>query len=320
MPRANQTGKYTVFLSLLAAAVLVSPPLAGEELPVKASVSVVPPTGPYVHPFSYCIQLEGENLPELKAPDLEHLPPECDVLETKAEFKPLEGQKRGVWVFTYTLDPLRPGTYVIPPQKIALTADQSIDLPSVAYEARDLTESERQALAELKDILPLELAPSRAYLLWAALGLFGLLLVAGAAVLYLRRKTNVSAMPEVILSPWERAQQRLKALAEKGYVETGDHEAYYVELSAIVRQYLEERFGIRAPELTTQEFIHEASSNALLKEEHRAFLIEFLKHSDYVKFARYAPTPEQMQRVFGLVERFINETIPRENLSAEQAA
>ena len=50
----------------------------------------------------------------------------------------------------------------------------------------------------------------------------------------------------------------LNRLRAQGLIEQGQFEDYYVQLSSIVRHYLEDRFHLRAPEMTTEEFLHDA--------------------------------------------------------------
>ena len=88
----------------------------------------------------------------------------------------------------------------------------------------------------------------------------------------------------------------------------GDADAWYVELSAIVRRYLEDRYGLRAPELTTEEFLREARRSADLSPAHRELLTSFLEGCDRVKFAAYHPQQTESQEALGVSRRFIEET------------
>ena len=110
--------------------------------------------------------------------------------------------------------------------------------------------------------------------------------------------------------PHERALKALGLLKEKGFIEQGLIEPFYIELSAIVRRYIEERFGLKAPERTTEEFIREAVGSRLLTMDHQALVQGFLEQCDLVKFARYSPRAEDMLAAFASAERLVRETIP----------
>ncbi len=62
-------------------------------------------------------------------------------------------------------------------------------------------------------------------------------------------------------------------------------ESFFVAISAIVRRYLEDRFDLRAPELTTEEFLALAGSASSLSHDHQHLLRDFLRQADLVKFA-----------------------------------
>ena len=78
----------------------------------------------------------------------------------------------------------------------------------------------------------------------------------------------------------------------------GEKEKYDEDNRAVVRQYLENRFGLQAPEMTTEEFLHIAASvpvdDSTLLQDHREPLRDFLTECDLVKFAKYGPDEEQM--------------------------
>jgi hypothetical protein len=114
---------------------------------------------------------------------------------------------------------------------------------------------------------------------------------------------------EVRRSAAEIAFARLGALEGRGLPEgRSDADPWYVELSDIVRRYLEDRFGIRAPELTTEEFLREARRLGELGELQRGLLTDFLEGCDRVKFAAHEPAADESRAALGLARRLIEET------------
>jgi hypothetical protein len=101
---------------------------------------------------------------------------------------------------------------------------------------------------------------------------------------------------------------RLAALKSEGLTERGEFEVFFVRVSAILRRYIERRFALHAPEMTTEEFIREAARSPLLTLEHREKATEFLLQCDLVKFARQVPTLTQSGQVFDEAVRFVQET------------
>lgn len=116
------------------------------------------------------------------------------------------------------------------------------------------------------------------------------------------------------------ALRELRELHAKRWIETRTIQPFYVALSGIVRRYLEGRFGLRAPERTTEEFIREAAASKALTFEQREAVTGFLEQSDLVKFARHAPTTANMQTAFESAERLVQDTIPTVQPAAPVAA
>lgn len=97
------------------------------------------------------------------------------------------------------------------------------------------------------------------------------------------------------LSPRQRALRRLDVLENSGLAET-DLREYYIHLTGIVRVFIEETTGIRAPEQTTEEFLRhiETEPNRHFSPEARGRLARFLESADMVKFAKFRPAPGEV--------------------------
>ncbi len=68
---------------------------------------------------------------------------------------------------------------------------------------------------------------------------------------------------------------------------------------------------MRAPELTTEEFLASVGQSSGLSSDHQVLLREFLKHADLVKFAGIQPSADDIDNSVRAAERFLDET--REN-------
>ena len=104
----------------------------------------------------------------------------------------------------------------------------------------------------------------------------------------------------------QRAMQRLRELEQRGLPRTPEADAWYVELSDIVRRYVEDRYAVRAPELTTEEFLVEARRS--FSGSHRDLLSAFLARCDRVKFARYSPDQRESSEALSAARQFLDET------------
>lgn len=99
------------------------------------------------------------------------------------------------------------------------------------------------------------------------------------------KRRNNSTTTSTKLSLEEKYLQQINLLESKNYLEHDDFKQYYSELSDILRTYINDRFLIAAPELTTQELLKVTKRVGEIK-KHRPFLKSFLQTSDMIKFAK----------------------------------
>ena len=162
------------------------------------------------------------------------------------------------------------------------------------------------AALELRDIRGPVAIPGEWFWLWL---LLGCLLAIGLSVfawLYFKREK-----PAVVEPPrpaWEVALEKLLKLEQSALIVQGQVKEYYAQLSGVVRWYIEERFNVRAPEMTTEEFMEAVRSSDKLTRKNQIFLQDFLNASDMVKFAKFIPSPEEMYQGLKLARTFVEET------------
>ena len=107
------------------------------------------------------------------------------------------------------------------------------------------------------------------------------------------------------MSPIERALYELDVLLKKGLPGRGLYKDFYVELTMVVRRYIERRHDVRAPNLTTEEFLRAAQANAAFSPEAIAELKTFLESADMVKFAGVEATPEMADAATGKAKAYL---------------
>ena len=105
-----------------------------------------------------------------------------------------------------------------------------------------------------------------------------------AALLYGLTKLS-RRVREYRMSPVERAIAELQRLLGRNLPGRGLFKEFYIELTMVVRRYIERTHGIRAPEQTTQEFLAAAANEPTFTPEVLAQLRTFLESADLVKFA-----------------------------------
>lgn len=134
-----------------------------------------------------------------------------------------------------------------------------------------------------------------------------LLIFLTGALLYvlLRRKKNLTILSPL---PHEVAYEALQALRRKDLIKQGKVQDYYVELSNIIRRYLEHRFSDLISEMTTEECLLTIQDKKEFSSERRTLLRDFMSHCDLVKFAGYIPSLEEMERSLKEGQKIIDQT------------
>lgn len=117
-----------------------------------------------------------------------------------------------------------------------------------------------------------------------------------------------------IQEPWETALINLNELESS--LNTGNINPIksIFRLTDIVRGYLEERFKIRAPQQTTDEFLKNMENEkSPLSNVDRNFLKEYMISSDMIKFAKYEANKEMASTSIKRAADLIRSTIPNES-------
>jgi hypothetical protein len=139
-----------------------------------------------------------------------------------------------------------------------------------------------------------------------AAAVFFVLLVAVILYLLLRKKPLFQPPLPIVVPPHERARQKLAAALDL----LDQPKPFCILVSDAVRLYLEERFELRAPESTTEEFLSDLRAKPVLSTAQKLSLGEFLEQCDLVKFARLQPTPAQLQPLYEAALKLVDETTP----------
>ena len=167
--------------------------------------------------------------------------------------------------------------------------------------------NKKEANSEIRDIRPP--VPLRSFFyLYCLLAVIFVVAVIFFASKMIKQKYRVSALKAEIIPAHILAYEELERLKNKNYIATDRVKIYFDELSDIVRRYLENRFGLRAPEMTTEEFLNYVRGQSLLAQPHKQLLKEFLEKCDLVKFAKYHPSKEEIDSAFDSAKIFVDQT------------
>lgn len=130
---------------------------------------------------------------------------------------------------------------------------------------------------------------------WRLVGQIALMAFGAAlalAALWFGLRSLARRVKEHRMSPIERAWVELDRLLKKGLPGRGRYKDFYVELTQLVRRYVQRQHGLKAPHLTTEEFFEAARNSPAFPKAALSELMEFMEKADLVKFAGVAATPE----------------------------
>jgi len=106
--------------------------------------------------------------------------------------------------------------------------------------------------------------------------------------------------------PHETALEELESIRAV-YLQGGDVKEYYVGVSDCVRRYVERAFKLKAPEMTTEEFLNSLHDSSALTISQKDLMKGFMNACDMVKFAKYAPTSVEAESVYFTAKTFVLE-------------
>lgn len=161
---------------------------------------------------------------------------------------------------------------------------------------------------DIRDIKPPVYFPGE-YLFLMVIGIVIVLAGLVFLVIFLRKRLKKTKAPNLTPKPaQQRALEALQALKAQDLPGQGRTKEYYFQLSDITRHYIENRFSIRAPEMTTEEFLFSLRDSSTLSAAQKNLLKEFLSLCDIVKFAKYGPSQKEIDESFNAAVKLVDET------------
>lgn len=140
--------------------------------------------------------------------------------------------------------------------------------------------------------------------------LLGGALLIGLVLFFILRKKRQSTPAPPARSPAEEAFYRLSQLESQGMWQKGDIKGYYVELSDILRRYIERRYDFRAMEKTTGELMSGIRSRIADSALQHA-LKSVLELSDMAKFAKASHSEADHRASIESAKRFVQQTLDK---------
>ena len=209
------------------------------------------------------------------------------------------------------LTSFRTGNWTYTPEPATCTFEngdeKSQALPALTLHVESSLETiDLNQMADIRDTLkdPLTLGK----ILWVAALIIVIALVAGGLALFLMKRPQAALAAAPIIPPHIVALEALARLKQDDWLP----EPFFVQISKILRTYLENRFELNAPESTTDELAAKLNHDSRLSLLEQNSLRNFFTQADLVKFAQADAEKEVMNTAFVTVEEFIEQTTETE--------
>lgn len=144
-----------------------------------------------------------------------------------------------------------------------------------------------------------------------------LFLFLAITVFLLIKGASKGTVRKVVVPPWVTANQKLNYIKARLPMAA---EQFFVELSDVLRLYIEKLYKLPATESTTKEFLDEIQRAEFLTKETKSVLSSFMIEADMIKFAKQDATEEQILKSLNTAESFVltssNEVLNKEKSNA----
>jgi|TARA_B110000908_G_scaffold171907_1_gene236468 hypothetical protein len=219
------------------------------------------------------------------------------------------------YIKKYLLTSFDSGQYLIPRQFVLInnkkysTDSLLIDVATVKVDTL------KQKLFPIKAVKnqPIIFDDYKNYV-WIGLAILALILAFILYLIFRKKKEKIGL--ENLIQPYDLAMQRLGQLDEKFLWQAGKVKQYYIELTDIIRTYIERELNIPALESTTDELMETIKDFNKIKtldlpKETVNNLQKLLREADLVKFAKHKPNEKDIEGHRGDTESIINDLQPK---------
>ncbi len=222
---------------------------------------------------------------------------------------------------TLTITAFDSGYYPIPPfvfhyKKGKDTNDFVAETQAILLTVNTIPVDTAKGFKEIKNVMdtPYSFAEFWEQNKWFVIaGILAVLLIIGLIIYLKKRKKVIHVVEEKIIKrpAHEIALEELKKVEEEKLWQGGFIKKYYSSVSDVIRMYIENRYGIIAMELTTDEILLQFK-NRMIHTEAKDKLTQVLQLSDLVKFAKVEPLPNEHDLTLSNAYNFVYSTTLKE--------
>jgi hypothetical protein len=254
----------------------------------------------------------------------------CDIEivgDVKTDTIHLNDGRRVQYTQDFVITSFNPGLYQIDGLKVMIDSieytSEDMALKVVIYDEvlpkdNKIDDEYTYTIFNIKNIRRMPLLFSEVVPVLVALAILIVLVLLFLYILH-HYRTNSPILQRITLEPilpaHIKAQNLLAVIREeKGWAKE-DSKEYYTELTDALRQYIQNRFGVNATEMTTSQVLDHLTGIA--DDEQVEEIRELLITSDFAKFAKYHPMQNEKMQHFDVVSEYVDATKVEQDESEE---
>ena len=174
---------------------------------------------------------------------------------------------------------------------------KTMPVDTATYQLHDIKGEMRYPLT-VKETLP-----------WVnALWLAAILVALVVCLLLVRKRRPAGAAPVIREPAHVVALRELNKWRDDAFWAPDKQKAFYSGITDALKTYIEDRFGVDAPEMTTAELFDALRDEKDLPADLREELRGVFECADFVKFAKHVASDEENARALPTAVRFVNST------------
>lgn len=237
--------------------------------------------------------------------------PGIEVLEKKRGVKSINDNRRNVYTDEYLITSFDSTLYDIPPFKVLVdSCEYSSNSLVLAVYTMPIDTANLQNICGPKDVWDVELTWEE-YRDSVHLGIIVLFLSLALAWMVVRFVKNKPIIRIVKIKPKEpshiAALNKIERIKNDDTWRKNDNlKEFYTRLTDALREYMHDRFGFNASEMTTNEILDYL--HCIDSKENIAELKEILETADLVKFAKMSPATNENDRNMLNAIEYVNVT------------
>ena len=220
------------------------------------------------------------------------------------------------------LAPFEEGHYVLPDLPVLKTGEDRIDtllFSGVEMDVKTMpVDTTTFQIHDIKGQIGYPVTAGEV-LPWVAAGLGAAALIALAVWLILRARKRREEASRPKEPAYIVALRELEKYSSNKFWAPEKQKAFYSGITDALKFYMDERFGVDAPEMTTAELFSAIKKEKDITPEMYTSLKELFERADFVKFAKHIVADEDNAKALPLAVRFVTETHQAE-LEREAAA